>query len=101
MGNDWWSARFVTLLQTTKPDLVNPLLPLQIASFSLLGLMLAGVFIGGMLGFFIGSSIKNDDEYLYNESIHHKLVLVQVLADDSRVSRARDLLHQVQLDSHT
>jgi uncharacterized protein (TIGR02284 family) len=87
----------VALLQTTQPDLGNS--PLQIAFLSLLGLMIAGMFVGGMLGFFIGSGIKNDDAYLYKESIDHKLVLVQVLADSSRASLARDLLHRVQLEA--
>lgn len=88
----------ITLLQITQ---INTLSPLQIAFFSMLGLMIAGIFVGGMLGFFIGSGIKDEDNYLYNESIHHKLILVQVLADTSRASLARDLLHQVQVETHS
>src|SRR5688572_22965975 len=86
----------VTILQTTQ---VNTSSPLQVAFLSMVGLMIAGIFVGGMLGFFIGSGIKDEDDYLYNESIHHKLILVQVLADASRASLARDLLHRVQLEA--
>lgn len=89
----------LTRLQTYQPDAGNVSSPLQIAFLSSLGLLIAGIFIGGMLGFFIGSGIKDEDAYLYNESINHELVLVQVLADSSRASFARELLHRVEIEA--
>jgi hypothetical protein len=38
---------------------------------ALLGLVSAGMFIGGMAGLFIGLGIRSDDSYLYQGSLQH------------------------------
>jgi len=71
----------------------------QVLAASVLGLIAAGIFIGGNIGFFLGLGIRDQDDYLYNESLQHGLVLVQVLTDASRASRAWHLLAQVNIES--
>jgi hypothetical protein len=62
-------------------------------------LIAAGIFIGGSIGFFIGLGIKDEDDYLYNESTQHGRVLVQVLTDASRASPVWRLLARVNIEA--
>jgi uncharacterized protein (TIGR02284 family) len=78
---------------------VSPLALLQTAVFGFLGLMTAGIFVGGSIGFFIGFGIKDENGYFYQESLQHGRILVEVLTDASRASSAWHLLAQVNLES--
>jgi uncharacterized protein (TIGR02284 family) len=71
----------------------------QVLVASVLGLIAAGIFIGGSIGFFIGLGIKDEDDYLYNESTQHGRVLVQVLTDASRASPVWRLLARVNIEA--
>jgi len=73
--------------------------PLQIAAITLLGLVAAGAFVGASIGFFLGLGVKDEDTYLYNESIEHGRVLVQVLTNSSRASPTWRLLAQVNTEA--
>jgi hypothetical protein len=71
----------------------------QVLGASVLGLIAAGIFIGGSIGFFLGLGIKDEDDYLYNESTQHGRVLVQVLTDASRASPVWRLLARVNIEA--
>ncbi|MFT3894660.1 MAG: PA2169 family four-helix-bundle protein [Anaerolineales bacterium] len=80
---------------------LTPLTVPQTAVLSFLGLLLAGLFVGSGLGFFIGNGIKDESEYFYKESLQHGRYLVEVLTESSRASSAWHLLAQVNLESRT
>ena len=65
---------------------------LVITILAILGLVAAGLFIGGMAGLFIGLGIKSDDSYLYQESLEHGDVVVRAIADNSRASKAWQIM---------
>lgn len=60
-----------------------------------LGLVAAGIFIGGMAGFFIGLGIRSDDSYLYQDSLEHGDVVVRAIADNSYASKAWQLMKEI------
>jgi len=78
------------------PDTVSPAL---FALIAFLGLLAAGAFIGGSLGFFLGTGVKDEDTYFYGESVQHGQVLVEVLTDAARASPAWKLLARVNMES--
>jgi hypothetical protein len=67
----------------------------------MLGLIAGGIFVGAGIGFFMGLGNRDEDDYLYQDSIEHGKVLVQVLTDASRASRAWQLLAQVNMEART
>jgi uncharacterized protein (TIGR02284 family) len=60
-----------------------------------LGLVAAGIFIGGMAGFFIGLGIRSDDSYLYQDSLEHGDVVVRAIADNSHASQAWQIMKEI------
>jgi uncharacterized protein (TIGR02284 family) len=62
---------------------------------AILGLVAAGIFIGGMAGFFIGLGIRSDDSYLYQDSLQHGDVIVRAVVDIRRASRAWQIMKQI------
>jgi hypothetical protein len=77
----------------------SPLTLPQTALLGFLGLLVAGMFVGGNLGFFIGLGIKDESEYFYQESLQHGRILVEVLTESSRASSAWHLLAKVNMES--
>jgi uncharacterized protein (TIGR02284 family) len=62
---------------------------------TILGLIAAGTFIGGMIGLFIGWGVASQDNYL-SEAVKHGEILMQVLIDDeSLASKAWQIMNQV------
>ena len=66
---------------------------------AILGLIAAGIFIGGMVGLFIGLVIRSDDNYLYQDSLQHGDVVVRVIVDTQRASRAWHIMELVGMES--
>ena len=62
---------------------------------AILGLVVAGIFIGGMAGFFIGLGIRSDDSYLYQDSLEHGTVVVRATADSSGASKAWQIMKEI------
>ena len=62
---------------------------------TILGLMAAGAFIGGMMGLFIGWGIAGEDSYVYDNSIKHGEILMRTIVDTPRASRAWRIMEQV------
>ena len=60
----------------------------------LFGLLGAGIFIGSMLGLFIGWSISSQDNYV-SETVKQGEVLMEALIDESLASRAWRIMNQV------
>jgi uncharacterized protein (TIGR02284 family) len=67
--------------------------------FAILGLIAAGIFIGGALGFFIGLGIKSDDNSLYQDSLQHGDVVVRAIVDTQRASSAWHIMEQVGIEA--
>jgi uncharacterized protein (TIGR02284 family) len=78
-----------------------PFTPLQLALIAMLGLLAAGLFIGGSIGFFLGLGVKDEDTYFYKESVQNGEVLVEALTDASHASPAWRLLAQVNMEART
>ena len=55
----------------------------------------AGIFNAGMAGLFIGLGIRSDDSYLYQDSLQHGDVVVRVIADNSRASKAWQIMKEL------
>ena len=62
---------------------------------ALLGLGAAGIFIGVMAGLFMGMGIRSDDSYLYQDSLEHGDVVVRAIADNSRASKAWQIMKEL------
>jgi uncharacterized protein (TIGR02284 family) len=61
---------------------------------TLLGLIAAGVFIGSMIGLFIGWGVTSQDSYV-SETVKDGEVLIQTLIDESLASKAWRIMNQV------
>jgi hypothetical protein len=48
-----------------------------------------------MGGLFIGLGIRSDDSYLYQESLEHGDVVVRAIADNSRASKAWQIMKEL------
>jgi hypothetical protein len=79
-------------------DAVSPAL---MALIAMLGLICAGIFIGGGIGFFIGSGVKDQDAYFYQDSVLKGHVFVEILTEPARASQAWQLLAQVNMEART
>ena len=73
--------------------------PLQLAIIAMLGLIAAGMFVGGSIGFFLGLGVKDEDTYFYEESVQNGEVLLEVLTDASHASPAWKLLARVNMET--
>jgi uncharacterized protein (TIGR02284 family) len=58
-----------------------------------------GTFVGTMIGTFIGWGIKSSDDYLYDQGLERGRILVRLLTDESRASKAWQTLAQVNVES--
>ncbi len=75
--------------------------PELMALIAFLGLVAAGMFIGGGIGFSIGSSVKDQDKYLYVDGLQHGQMLVEIITETSRATLAWNLLAQVNIEART
>ena len=73
--------------------------PSQLAIVAMLGLIAAGMFVGGSIGFFLGLGVKDEDTYFYKESVQNGDVLVEVLTDASHASPAWKSLARVNMET--
>jgi uncharacterized protein (TIGR02284 family) len=80
------------------PESVSPAL---MALIAMLGLICAGIFIGGGIGFFIGSGVKDEDTYLYQDGVLKGNMFVEILTEQARASQAWQLLAQVNMEART
>jgi uncharacterized protein (TIGR02284 family) len=75
--------------------------PELMALIAFLGLVAAGMFVGGGIGFFIGSGAKDQDKYLYADGLQRGQMLVEITTETSRASQAWHLLAQVNMEART
>jgi uncharacterized protein (TIGR02284 family) len=75
-------------------DVVSPIMIWVVA----LGLVAAGVFIGSMVGLFIGWGVSSQDIYV-SEIVPKGEVLVETLIDESLASKAWRIMNQVALSA--
>jgi hypothetical protein len=62
---------------------------------AILGLTAAGIFIGGMAGFFIGFGIQRDDSYLYQDSLEQRDVVLRAIVATPRAAKAWRIMKQI------
>jgi hypothetical protein len=62
---------------------------------AILGWVAAGTFVGGMTVLFIRLGIRGDDSYLYQDSLEHGDVVVSAIADNSRASKAWQIMKEL------
>ena len=67
----------------------------MIMVLAILGLVAAGIFIGGMVGFFIGLGIRSGDSYLYQDSLEHGEVVMRAITDNSHASKAWQIMKDI------
>ncbi|MGE5072900.1 MAG: PA2169 family four-helix-bundle protein [Anaerolineae bacterium] len=79
------------------PGLAHAALPIREFAWALIALssILAGAFVGAVLGTFIGWGIRSGDEYLYSQSQEHGRVIVRLETTPERAEEAALLLAQV------
>lgn len=73
--------------------------PELMALITFLGLVAAGMFVGGGIGFFIGSGAKDQDKYLYADGMQRGHMLVEIITETSRAAQAWHLLAQVNMEA--
>ena len=69
-----------------------------ITLFVMLGLTAAGIFIGSMIGLFIGWGVASQDNYV-SETVKQGEVLVETLIEESLASKAWRILNQVAISA--
>jgi uncharacterized protein (TIGR02284 family) len=84
----------IGILQIAALNQKEPALIVLILSF--IGLVVAGGFVGGAIGLFIGWSVASQDNYV-SEALKHGEVLVRALIDESLASKAWRIMNQVAL----
>jgi hypothetical protein len=78
----------------------GPFLDQRIWALIALVLCIAGgMFVGTMIGTFIGWGIKSNDDYLYDHGLERGQILVKSLVDKSRASKAWQMLAQVNVEA--
>ncbi len=65
-----------------------------------LGAVLAGGFVGAVLGMFIGWGIHGGDSYLYNESRRRGQILLKLETDEGKAAQAAQIMAQVNREAH-
>lgn len=79
---------------------VGPIVDQRVWAFIALVLCIAGgVFVGTMIGAFIGWGIGSEDTYLYDHGLERGRILVKALVDKTRASEAWRMLAQVNRES--
>lgn len=88
----------IGILQISASNLetITPIIPL----IALLGLMAGGIFIGSMMGLFIGWGISSEDEYV-SKNLKHEKILMRVIIDKSRASAAWQIMHEEATQART
>ena len=71
-------------------DVVSPIMVFVV----MFGLIAAGIFIGSMVGLFIGWGVSSQDSYV-SETVNKGEVLMETLIDESLASRAWGIMNQV------
>jgi uncharacterized protein (TIGR02284 family) len=94
-------AAFSILLDPENFFNISDASPELMALIALLGLVAAGMFVGGGIGFFIGSGVKDQDKYLYADGLQHGQILVEIITDTARAPQAWRLLEQVNIEART
>ena len=80
--------------------IAQPLMDQRLWAFIALVLCIAGgIFVGTMIGTFIGWGIKSSDAYLYDHGLERGRTLVRLLADESHASKVWRMLAQVNVES--
>jgi len=75
----------------------NPVSPIVVLVV-MFGLIAAGVFIGSMVGLFIGWGISSQDIYI-SETVKKGEVLMETLIDESQASKAWAIMNQVAISA--
>lgn len=65
---------------------------------TVLSLMAAGIFIGSMIGLFIGWGVTSQDSYV-SEAVKHGEVRMETLIDESLASKAWQIMNQVAISA--
>jgi len=79
---------------------VGPIIDQRLWAFIALVLcIMGGIFVGTMIGMFIGWGISSGDAYLYDHGLERGRILVRLLADETRASKAWRMLAQVNVES--
>lgn len=93
-------AAFNILADPQSPlNLADTISPFQMAFIVMLGLICAGIFIGGGIGFFIGSGVKDEDTYLYQDGVLKGNMFVEIVTEPARASKAWHVLAQVNMEA--
>jgi uncharacterized protein (TIGR02284 family) len=64
------------------------------ASLAIVG-ALAGALFGALIGSLIGRGMKEEDEFLYDDSVRYGRVLLMVQSENKRAAEAAHIMHQV------
>jgi uncharacterized protein (TIGR02284 family) len=73
----------------------SPLRPMEMLIVSIIAGGLAGAFIAGLFGFFIGRDVTQRDAYVYAESVPQGETLLMVESDPDNARRAARIMKQV------
>lgn len=65
--------------------------------FAILGI-LAGGFIGFVLGYFIGMGISEDDNYLQRQDMNHEAIILMAFVNTKNISEARQIMAQLRMN---
>lgn len=66
---------------------------------AVLGLIVAGVFVGGMIGLFVGWGITSEDKYVYDDTLQHGEILMRAIVDIPRATTVWHIMRQVAMDA--
>ena len=84
----------VLQISAINQDIVSPIIVLVV----MFGLIAAGIFIGSMVGLFIGWGVASQDNYV-SETVKHGEVLMETLIDESLASKAWRIMNQVAISA--
>ena len=106
VGGAFWGAvigvlaAFGILQMPGLPSNAEMLVDQRLWAFIGLVLCIAGgAFVGTMIGTFIGWGIASGDAYLYDHGLDRGRILIKLLANESRASKAWRMLAQVNVES--
>ena len=66
---------------------------------AMLGLIAGGIFVGGMIGLFLGWGITSEDRFIYDDTIQHGEILMEMVVDIPRASTAWHIMRQVAVEA--
>jgi uncharacterized protein (TIGR02284 family) len=89
-----WVFRLPPLVYSLSPESrLAPVWVLALLAFVMP--IVAGAFIGGMLGMFIGWGVASGDKYLYEDGLKKGQILLRLMADEPRAGEASAILQHV------